>query len=120
LRQSWLGTGSQNCFASSSHVLLVEEQHHVANLPPAAPGPNEFATMLYFSLATLTTTGYGEIVPVNQFARSLANLEPVIRPFYLAITVARLVTLELEDRRGQQAVSGPSPSRADKIPHASR
>jgi voltage-gated potassium channel Kch len=70
-----------------------------ANLPAEASGPREFATMLYFSLATLTTTGYGDIVPLDPFARSLANLEGVIGPFYLAITVARLVTMELEDRR---------------------
>ena len=44
-------------------------------------------------------TGYGDIVAVNPFARSLANLESVIGQFYLAITVARLVTLELEERR---------------------
>jgi ion channel len=53
-----------------------------ANLPPAAPGASEFDTMLYFSLATLTTTGYGDIVPL--IARSLANLESVIGPFYLS------------------------------------
>jgi len=70
-----------------------------ANLAPAAPGASEFVTTLYFSLATLTTTGYGDIVPLNPFARSLANLESVIGPFYLAITVARLVTMELDDRR---------------------
>jgi hypothetical protein len=70
-----------------------------ANLPPASPGASEFATMFYFSLATLTTTGYGDIVPLNPFARSLASLESVIGPFFLAITVARLVTLELDDRR---------------------
>ncbi len=69
-----------------------------ANLAPAAAGASEFTTMLYFSLATLTT-GYGDIVPLNPFARSLANLESVIGPFYLAITVARLVTMELDDRR---------------------
>src|SRR6201998_1876257 len=69
-----------------------------ANLAPAAPSASEFATMLYFSLATLTTTGYGDIVPLNPFARSLASLESVIGPFYLAITVARLVTMELDDR----------------------
>jgi Ion channel len=69
------------------------------SLPAEARGPHEFDTMLYFSLATLTTTGYGDIVPLNPFVRSLANLESVIGPFYLAITVARLVTLELEDRR---------------------
>jgi Na+/H+-dicarboxylate symporter len=70
-----------------------------ANLPSAVPGAGEFAAMLYFSLATLTTTGYGDIVPLNPFARSLASLESVIGPFYLAITVARLVTMELDDRR---------------------
>ena len=49
--------------------------------------------MPYFSLTTLTITGYGGIVAVDPFARSLANLEAAIGQFYLAITVARLVTL---------------------------
>ena len=57
--------------------------------------PEEVGMMLYFSLTALTTTGYGDIVPVDPFARSLANLESVIGPLYLAITVARLVTIEL-------------------------
>src|SRR6516162_2032989 len=69
------------------------------NLAIPAGGPQEVATMLYFSFTTLTTTGYGDIVPVDPFARCLANLESVLGQFYLAITVARLVTLELEDRR---------------------
>jgi hypothetical protein len=55
--------------------------------------------MLHFGLTTLTTTGYGNIVPVHPFPRSLANFEAVVGQFYLAITVARLVTLELADRR---------------------
>jgi hypothetical protein len=55
--------------------------------------------MLYLSLSTLTTTGYGDIVAVDPFARSLSNLESVLGQFYLAITVAHLVTLELADRR---------------------
>jgi Ion channel len=89
-------------FATAFSVVWELIPGAFANLPPAARGPSEFATMLYFSLATLTTTGYGDIVPLNPFARSLANLESVIGPFYLAITVARLVTLELEDRRGSR------------------
>ncbi len=59
----------------------------------------EAAALMYFSLTTLTTTGYGDIVAVDPFVRSLANLETLIGVFYVAITVARLVTLELEDRR---------------------
>jgi hypothetical protein len=61
-------------------------------------GPEEVGTMLYFSITTLTTTGYADIVAVDPFARSLGNLAAVVGQFYLAITVARLVTLELEDR----------------------
>ena len=38
-------------------------------------------------------------LPVDPFARSLANLESVIGPLFLAITVARLVSMELADRR---------------------
>jgi hypothetical protein len=76
-----------------------------ANLPAATGAPDELAAMLYFSLTTLTTTGYGDIVAIDPFARSLANLESIIGQFYLAITVARLVTLELEDRRRRP--SGP-------------
>ena len=70
-----------------------------ANLVSRMGDPEEVVAMLYFSFTTLTTTGYGDIVPVDPFARSVANLESVIGPFYLAITVARLVTMELEDRR---------------------
>ena len=38
------------------------------------------------------------IVAVDPIARRLANLEAVLGQFYLAITVARLVTMELHDR----------------------
>jgi voltage-gated potassium channel Kch len=86
-------------FASAFSLILEWSPAAFAG-PPAATGDlGELATMLYFSLATLTTTGYGDIVPVDPFARRLANLELVIGPFYLAITVARLVTMEMEDRR---------------------
>ena len=49
--------------------------------------------------SAVATTGYGDIMPVDPFARSLANLESVLGLLYLAIRVARLVTLEVEDRR---------------------
>jgi hypothetical protein len=70
-----------------------------ANLVVQEGGPQEVGSMLYFSFTTLTTTGYGDIVAVDPFARSLANLEAVLGQFFIAITVARLVTMELADRR---------------------
>jgi voltage-gated potassium channel Kch len=86
-------------FASAYSLIWELSPGAFVNLAAHVGSLEEVATMLYFSLATLTTTGYGDIVPLDPFARSLANLESVIGPFYLAITVARLVTLELADRR---------------------
>jgi hypothetical protein len=54
--------------------------------------------LIYFSFATLTTTGYGDIAPVHPLARSLCNLEAVIGQLYPATLLARLVTLELAHR----------------------
>jgi len=66
-------------------------------IPPGATSDVEWARMLYFSLTTLTSTGYGDVVPVDPLARSLANLEAASGQFFFAITVARLVTLEMRD-----------------------
>lgn len=45
----------------------------------------------YFSFATLTTVGYGDITPVSPAARALAALEAICGQFYLAVLVAGLV-----------------------------
>ena len=86
-------------FASVFSLIWELRPASFNNLSLADGVPAELDTMMYFSLTTLTTTGYGDIVPVDPFARSLANLESVLGQFYLAITVARLVTLEIEGRR---------------------
>lgn len=49
--------------------------------------------LLYFSFVTLTTLGYGEILPVSTFARSLAIVESMAGVLYLALLVARLVAM---------------------------
>ncbi len=50
---------------------------------------------VYFSFVTLTTLGYGDILPVTATARSLAYLEAVVGQFYLAILVAGLVSIHI-------------------------
>lgn len=47
--------------------------------------------LLYFSLVTLSTIGYGDVVPVDSGARMLAALEGVTGVLYVAIMVALLV-----------------------------
>ncbi len=56
---------------------------------------SRIAELSYFSLATITTTGYGDLVPVHPIARSLANLESVFGALFPATFVARLVALHL-------------------------
>jgi len=62
------------------------------------------AALTYFSLATITTTGYGDVVPVDPLARSLANLESVIGQLFPATLLARIVALNLEHgrRKGEE------------------
>jgi len=55
--------------------------------------------LIYFSFVTLTTTGYGDVFPLHPIARSLCNLEAVIGQLYPATLLARLVTLEMAQRR---------------------
>jgi hypothetical protein len=58
-----------------------------------------FSHLIYFSFVTLTTIGYGDIIPVHPLARSLSNVEGIMGQLYPATLLARLVTLELEGRR---------------------
>ncbi len=49
----------------------------------------------YFSFMTLTTVGYGDIVPRTSIARTLAALEGITGQVYLMVLVARLVGLHI-------------------------
>ena len=61
--------------------------------PKLGAGGDFLNNSMYFSLSTLTTTGYGDITPVHPLVRSLANLEAVIGQLFPATLLARLVTL---------------------------
>jgi hypothetical protein len=69
----------------------------LAQLRPGAfsgavsPGDGPRA-LFYFSFVTLTTVGYGDVLPVHPVARSLTMMEAVAGPLYLAILIARLVS----------------------------
>lgn len=54
-----------------------------------------FSQFLYFSFVSLTTLGYGDIVPLSLEARGLASLEAITGQLYVAVLIARLVGLHI-------------------------
>lgn len=55
--------------------------------------PYSLHEFLYYSLSSLTTLGMGDITPVNRFAQIWTTLESTTANLYLALLVARLVSL---------------------------
>jgi hypothetical protein len=63
-------------------------------------GPALASNLIYFSFVTLTSTGFGDIVPLHPLARSLCNVEGIIGQLFPATLLARLVSLGLVNTRG--------------------
>lgn len=65
----------------------------------AAPEvPVTWQQMAYFSYITLTTLGYGDILPVSPWAQSLSVFEAMVGVLYIAILIGRLVGLYAQEQ----------------------
>ncbi len=64
-------------------------------------GERRIGVMTYFSFVCLTTLGFGDIVPTHPISRNLATLEALTGQLYLALIVARLVSLAITKSRDQ-------------------
>ncbi|MCY9786349.1 potassium channel family protein [Nocardiopsis sp. EMB25] len=58
---------------------------------PQADGPLVWQQLLYYSYVTVATLGYGDVLPITPWARSLGSLLSVAGTLYLTVIVARLV-----------------------------
>jgi hypothetical protein len=107
---TWNTIAASLCIYLLMIVLWAEFYAIVALLDPAAfKLPTEYisvgayknftgqgsAIALYYSLVTMTTLGYGDIVPVSPPARTLAGMQAVTGQLYIAVLVARLVGLHI-------------------------
>ena len=57
---------------------------------------------VYFSFVTMTTLGYGDVLPLTFFSRTLAYFEAIVGQFYLAVLVAALVGAYLTEKQGRR------------------
>lgn len=71
-------------------------------LPKTGSEHGSGAALLYFSFGSLTTSNFGDIRPVYPIARNLTNLESMIGQLFPATLLARLVSLEISERRREQ------------------
>jgi hypothetical protein len=75
---------------------------------------NRGPDLMYFSFVTLATLGYGDITPVTKSARALAELEAIAGTLYMAVFMARLVSLHAGSSPTQS--EGKPEGAADGIP----
>ena len=60
---------------------------------------DNFADVAYYSYVTLTTLGYGDISPVAPIARFLVYMEAVVGVFYMAVLVASLIGVGINETK---------------------
>jgi len=73
--------------------VLISNSFRDGTFPDA---PVQWQQLIYFSYTTLTSSGYGDILPVSWWARSLANIEMIAGVFFITIVMSRLVSLYSE------------------------
>ncbi|MEN8147688.1 MAG: potassium channel family protein [Campylobacterota bacterium] len=74
-------------------ILLNHFDSSAFHLPDYEGFSKEVELFTYYSYSTLTTLGYGDIVPESAQARMLSVLEAVFGQLYLAIVIAKLVSI---------------------------
>ena len=75
------------------YLLLIELDPNAFSGIEAGTWQENFSSMAYCSFVTLTTLGYGDVLPKNHLAEFFAYMEAVVGVFYMAIIVATLVSL---------------------------
>ncbi len=84
---------------AAAYATLELLQPGSLSLPPGMSVQAAYGQASYFSFVTLTTVGYGDILPVTPAARGLANLEAVAGVLFVAVFIARLIAAyEMEKR----------------------
>jgi hypothetical protein len=82
-----------------AYSLVLQVSPLALRFPEPRSGPSipAFSDMLYFSFSTLTTLGYGDIVPTSPVAQSLALLEALTGVLFTAVLMARLIGLHMRE-----------------------
>lgn len=86
-------------FAALYELLITLVPNAITSVPPRGDYLVVGKSVMYYSLSTLTSIGYGDLLPVHPIARSLSTFESVIGQLFPAILVARIIAQENKQRR---------------------
>ena len=75
-------------------IILATDPHAFSGIE-AGHWQEIFSRVAYYSFVTLTTLGYGDILPTNHIAEFFVYMESIIGVFYMAIIVSSLISLRL-------------------------
>ena len=84
---AYLMVGILWCFVYA----LIEIEKTQTFLVRGDPSNLELTDLIYFSFSTLTTIGFGDIVPISRPAQIAAVFEGIVGTLFLAILIAKLV-----------------------------
>ncbi|WP_373030862.1 potassium channel family protein [Sulfurovum sp.] len=77
-------------------LLLVMDPNAFSGIEPGT-WHQTFSRAAYYSFVTLTTLGYGDILPTKPIAEFFVYMEAIIGVFYMAIIVSSLVSVALSN-----------------------
>ena len=89
-------------WATTYLIILTMDPQAFSGIEPGS-WQQIFARVAYYSYVTLTTLGYGDILPTNHIAEFFVSMEAVFGVFYMAIIVSSLISLRLaaiEEKKG--------------------
>jgi len=81
----------------------IDSRINPASVESTAGKMTTFVDWVYFSFCTLSTVGYGDIVPASRLSRMLAIGEGISGQLFLAILIARLVAMQVSAAAERQA-----------------
>ena len=91
-------------FFSRLYLLLLGVDPQSFDLPvPATERTPQLlqVDLLYYSLITQCSVGYGDVLPVSDIARMLAVIQAIVGQFYMAVVVAIFVGMYATQRRAE-------------------
>lgn len=76
-------------------IILAMDPQAFSGIDTTSNWKQMFSHISYYSFVTLTTLGYGDVLPTNHVAEFFVYMEAIIGVFYMAIIVSSLISLRL-------------------------